>query len=274
MNYKIVSDSGCDLTPELKKEMNIETVPLSMSMGNEIFVDNEDLDIKDFMAKMHAYKYPPKSSCPSPYDFMEKCDKEKTNFIVTLSSKLSGSYASANTAKDMLAEKGIDSYVFDSKSASAGQLLIVKKLFELINNGIGKLEIIEKLEDFIEEVETFFVLQNLDNLIKNGRMKKVAAFIAGALNIRLLLRGDDNGEIVLYSKARGQNAILKLAETIGEICKDTTERILAITHCNSQQVNTLKSIVKDKYSFKEIIIAPTKGLTGMYANDGGIIIAF
>jgi DegV family protein with EDD domain len=274
MNYKIVADSGCDLTPELKEQIAVELVPLTMSLGNETYVDDEKLDVKNFMANMNAYKHQPKSSCPSPYDFMEKCDKEKTTFIVTLSSRLSGSYDSANLAKNMLAEQGIDSYVFDSKSASAGQLLIVQKLHELIMGEIGKLEIIKKIEDFIDNMKTVFVLENLDNLIKNGRMSKVTGIIAGALNIKLLLKADD-GEIALYSKVRGiQNSIAKLAETIGEMCRDTTNQILAITHCNSKYIDMFQKMVKEKYSFRDIVVAPTKGLTGMYANDGGIIIAF
>lgn len=275
MDYKIVSDSGCDLTPELKKTLEVETVPLSMSLGNETYIDNEQLDTDDFIEKMRGSRHLPKSSCPSPYDFMEKCDRDKTTFIVTLSSKLSGSYSSANIAKGMLAEQGIDSYVFDSKSASAGQLLAVKKLHELVANGIGKLDIIKKLEEFIDNMKTFFVLENLDNLVKNGRMGKVTGIIAGALNIRLLLRSDGKGEIALYGKARGaQNSILKLAETIGDMCRNTADRILAVTHCNSMYIGMFEEIVRKKYEFKDIIIAPTKGLTGMYANKGGIIIAF
>lgn len=276
MNYKIVSDSSCDLTPSLKKDLDVQIAPLSMMLGNEVYVDNEELDVANFIAKMKEYKGQAKSSCPSPYDYMDKHDKESTTFVVTLSSKLSGSYNSASIAKEMLDEKGIDSHVFDSKSASAGQLLIVLKLRELINSGIEKIEIIKRVDDFIAKMKTFFVLENLDNMIKNGRMGKITGLIAGVLNIRLVLRADANGEIALFSKARGaQQSILKLAETIGETCQDTKDRILAITHCNNmKQVNKLIDIVKEKYAFKEIVVAPTKGLSSMYANEGGIIIAF
>ncbi len=275
MNYSIVADSGCDLSPGLKKELAVETVPLTMSLGTQVYVDNEKLDVDDFIKKMNEYKYQARSSCPSPYDFMEKCGKNDTTFIVTLSSKLSGSYASAVVAKEMLAEKGVDSYAFDSKSASAGQNLVVMKLRELINKGLGKLKIIEELEDFIADMKTLFVVDNLDNLIKNGRMNRVTGLIAGALNIKLLLKSDGHGEIVLHSKARGlQSAVVKLAETIGDACKETAGRVLTVTHCGSRYIDMFVSIVKEKYSFKDIIIAPTGGLTGMYANKGGIVIAF
>lgn len=276
MEYRIVSDSSCDLTPEQKKELNVEVVPLSMSLGNEIYIDNEELDVNGFIKKMNSYKGLAKSTCPSPYDYVEKCSKQGTSFIVTLSSKLSGSYNSANVAKDMLIKQGADAYVIDSKSASAGQMLILIKLRELINSGIEKIEIIKKIEDFVKKMKTFFVLENLDNLVKNGRMGRITGIIAGVLNIRLILKSDGNGEIALHSKAKGtKQSILKLAESIGETCKDTKDKILAITHCNNlEQVNNLIDIVKEKYDFKEIIIASTRGLSGMYANEGGIIISF
>ncbi len=276
MDYKIISDSSCDLTPDMKKDLDVQIAPLTMMLGNEEFVDNEALDVAEFIAKMKAYKGQAKSSCPSPYDYIEKHDKNSTSFVVTLSSKLSGSYNSACIAKGMLEEQGVESHVFDSKSASAGQLLIILKLRELINSGLEKVEIIKHIDEFIKKMKTFFVLENLDNMIKNGRMGKIAGLIAGVLNIRLVLRADANGEIALFSKARGaQQAIIKLAETIGETCHDTKDKILAITHCNNlKQVNQLVQIVKEKYAFKEIVVAPTKGLSSMYANEGGIIIAF
>lgn len=275
MEFKIVSDSGCNLTPELKKEFVVETVPFFMTLGNTLYKDDENLEIEKFLKEMHEHKELPKSACPSPYDFIEKSEKGKINFIVTLSSKLSGSYNSALIARDMLNDKGIEAHVFDSKSASAGQLLIVKKLRDLASNCQDKIEIIKKLEEFIKNLKTFFVLENFENLLKNGRMNKVTGLIASVMNIRLIMAGNEHGEIVLNSKVKGShNSITKLAEIIGDNCKDTADRILAISHCNNNNIDTFKKIIKEKYSFKDIIVTTTRGLTGMYANYGGIIIAF
>jgi len=120
MNYQIISDSGCDLTEEMKREKSLNMVPLTMRLGEECFVDDKDLVLDEFLTKMNAYPGRAMSSCPSPYDFMRVCEKGRVNFIVTLSSKLSGSYAAACAAGDMLGEQGVEAYVFDSKSASAG----------------------------------------------------------------------------------------------------------------------------------------------------------
>jgi DegV family protein with EDD domain len=275
MEYRIISDSGCDLTPELKNELNVETVPFFMTLGSTTYKDDENLDIDNFLDEMRRHKELPKSSCPSPFDFIEKSEKGKVNFIVTLSSRLSGSYNSALIAKDMLNDKGIEAHVFDSKSASAGQSLVVKMLRDLASTEQDKTDIIKKLEDFIKNLKTFFVLENFENLLKNGRMNKVTGLIASVMNIRLIMAGNEHGEIVLNSKAKGShNSLAKLAEIIGENCKDTADKILTISHCHNSNIDLFRKMVKEKYSFKDIIVSTTRGLTGMYANYGGIVIGF
>lgn len=276
MDYKLVVDSCCELVPSLRESLSAESIPLTLLLGDEVFVDDENLDVDDFLKKMKAYKGQPKSACPSPMDFADKCIDTGYNFIVTLSSKLSGSYASAKIGMDILEEQGKYGYVFDSKSASAGELLVSLKIKELIELGLEKLQIISKVEDFIKDMKTFFVLESLDNLVKNGRMSNIAGLIASFLHIHPILGADKDGNIAFYSKAAGKKkAIERLAEMIGENCKDTVNKILTITHCNNEeQANTLKSLAELKYSFKDILVVPTRGLSSMYANEGGIIIAF
>ncbi|MFZ2537921.1 MAG: DegV family protein, partial [Oscillospiraceae bacterium] len=136
--------------------------------------------------------------------------------------------------------------------------------------------IIETVEEFIKNMKTLFVLENLDNLMKNGRMNKIVVRIATVMQIRPILGSDGEGNIAFYSKAKGTRAaIQKLCDMIGEQCKDTKNRILAITHCNNEeQAMRLKKMVEDMYSFKEIVVMKTKGLSSMYANEGGVVVAF
>lgn len=275
MGYKLVVDSCCELISELDS-LNALSVPLKMTLGEQTFIDDKNLDVNDFIEKMNNYKGKAMSSCPSPQEYNEAFDKDKTNFVVTISSQLSGSYASANVAKSLAEEDGTDVHVFDSRSASAGELLISLKIKELVDKGLDKSDIIKKAQEFVDQMKTFFVLENLDNLMKNGRMTKIVAKIATVMQIRPILGADEKGDIAMYSKARGtQNAITKLVETIGEHCKDTKDKILAITHCNNEvQALRVKKLAKEKYSFKDIFIVKTGGLSSMYANEGGVIIAF
>lgn len=276
MKYKLVVDSCCELVPELVESLSAESVPLKMIVGDKEFVDDENLDVSDFINKMNSYKGQAKSSCPSPGEYAEKFTGAETIFTVTLSSQLSGSYASALIGKDVAKQNGVDVHVFDSKSASAGELLVALKIKEFVDLCLDKNQIVKNVMDFISNMRTFFVLENLDNLAKNGRMNKIVAHIASALNIRAVLGADSDGSIAFYSKARGtKQALEKLADTIGLHSKDTKGKTLVITHCNNaENADKFKHIVENKYSFKDILVVATRGLSSMYANNGGIIIAF
>lgn len=276
MQIKIVADSCCEFTPELKASIETENVPLKMTLGEETFVDDETLDVDGFLNKMNQYKGRTLSSCPSPDEYHRSLSESKMNYIITLSSQLSGSYSSASVAQALAREEGTDAYVFDSKSASAGELLVAIKLKEFIDKGLAKTDIIAKVEDFIKNMKTLFVLENLDNLMKNGRMSKIVVKIATVMQIRAILGSDGEGNISFFDKARGTpNAIQRLADMIGEYCKDTKDKVLAISHCNNEkQALRLKEIAQQKYSFKDIFIVKTNGLSSMYANQGGVIVAF
>lgn len=277
MCYKLIVDSCCELTQSLKDEpLKACAIPLLMTIDNQTFIDDENLDVDEFIKKMNEFKGKTTSACPSPQAFIDKFEDGKTNFVVTISSQLSGSFSSANIAKDIVAESGKDVYVFDSKSASAGELLVSLKIKELVEKKLDKAQIINSVEEFIAEMKTFFVLENLDNLIKNGRMSKLAVKLTTLLGIRPILGSDGNGNIAFFSKARGAAAsIEQLCKTIGEYCSSTGGRILTITHCNNESHATrLKHMAEEMYEFKEIIIEKTRGLSSMYANNGGIVIAF
>jgi len=267
MKYKLVVDSCCELVPELVESLSAESVPLKMIVGDKEFVDDENLDVSDFINKMNSYKGQAKSSCPSPGEYAEKFTGAETIFTVTLSSQLSGSYASALIGKDIAKQNGVDVHVFDSKSASAGELLVALKIKEFVDLCLDKNQIVKNVMDFISNMRTF---------AKNGRMNKIVAHIASALNIRAVLGADSDGSIAFYSKARGtKQALEKLADTIGLHSKDTKGKTLVITHCdNAENADKFKHIVENKYSFKDILVVATRGLSSMYANTGGIIIAF
>ncbi|MEG0115922.1 MAG: DegV family protein, partial [Hydrogenoanaerobacterium sp.] len=121
MNYKLIVDSCCDMLPALKEKISLSVVPLSMKLGDMVFVDDEKLNIPDFIAKMKSTKVTARSSCPSPGDYADACAGADTAFIVTLSSNLSGSYNSAVAGKQLLENKPCEVHVVDSKSASAGE---------------------------------------------------------------------------------------------------------------------------------------------------------
>lgn len=276
MDYGIIADSSCDLTPELKKQLGVVIVPLVLSLGETNFVDDESLDVSEYMEKMKKFNGKIRSSCPAPALYKEAFVSKHSAFAVTLSDKLSGSYTSAMLGKSLAEEEGADVHVFDSKSASAGEVLIAWKIRKMINNGIHKSKIITAIENFINEMKTYFVIENVDNLAKNGRLNKIAGKIISVLNIKPIMGSDGNGNIALFSYARGQNQIIKkLTDIIEQSGKATDGESIVITHCNNHSLaEKLMNAIKNRYHFKEILVVPTRGLSSMYVHDKGVIMAF
>lgn len=276
MNYQIVADSCCDLTPELKKEMDVISVPLTMTLGSVSYTDDETLDMPAFMAAMKACKERIGSAAPSPGMYYDAFRNSEESFAVTLSANLSASYSSAMLGKSLAEEDGKNVHVFDSKSASAGEVLIVMKLHELIRSGLSRLEIIERVERFIKNMKTYFVLDNVDTLRKNGRLSRIAGTIVSVLHLRPIMGADSEGHISLHANAQGwKQALKKLADTIEASGKPTEGERMVITHCNNPTMaETLKSVIEERYHFSEILVLPTRGLSSIYANEMGVIIAF
>ncbi len=278
MDYKIVADSSCDLNEELKEKLNISLVRFNIDVDDKKFIDDENLDTMELIHAMKNSPNPVRTSCPSPGDFVEEYRKYDNIFAITISSQLSGTYNSAVLAKEMIKDEDLKKFihVFDSKSASVGETLIALKVKELIDNKLSNIDIVEKVEKYIHEMKTFFVLESLDNLIKNGRITKTKALIANVLNLKPIMGEDGEGNIRLVENVRGtKKAFKRLVEIIGETGGKIEEKILAISHTNAEEkAENLKRDIKSRYNFKDIIVVKTAGLSSAYAYDGGIILAF
>src|SRR5574344_868482 len=204
MLYKIVGDSCCDYTElEINSEQFIN-IPLSIQVDEHNIIDDYSFDQEDFLNKVAKSPNCPKSACPAPDVYMDAYMQGDDIYVVTLSAELSGSYNSAELAKRLYIEehgqKNI--HVFNSCSASCGQLLICRFIDELAKKGTGFSTVVEKTEEYIKNLRTYFVLESLETLRKNGRLSNVKAAIASVLNIKPVM-GADKGTIVQLSQARG-----------------------------------------------------------------------
>lgn len=278
MSYRIIGDSCTDLTKEQKEKKEIDLVPLTLQIGNEMIIDDETFQQTEFLEKMAASPTCPKSACPAPESYMKLFDQAEDIYIVTLSSQLSGSYNSAELAKKLYMEQDKEKHIaiFDSRSASCGQTLIAMKIKELADKGLPFEEVVEQTNVFRDQLSTFFVLESLENLRKNGRLSNVKAFIASALNIKPIMIGNTEGNIDKIDQARGiKKALTRMADLIGDKVRDSQERILAIAHCNNyERALFVKSEIEKRVEFKDIIIVDTQGVSTLYANEGGIIVSY
>nr|WP_300005216.1 DegV family protein [Tissierella sp.] len=278
MDYKIVADSSCDLNEDIKSYVDVELIPFNISVDEKEFTDDKDLIMKDLVQAMKSSPNPIKTSCPSPGDFLESYEGSDNIFVVTIADKLSGTYNSAILARDMALEKNPEKFihVFDSKGASVTETLTVLKIEESIKKGLSKEEVVKEVEAYIEDMKTYFISEDLSNLIKNGRISKTKGLIANILNLKPIMGADQEGNIGLVENIRGSNkAFNRLIEIIGESKKDFKERVLAISHAsNPGRANELKEKLNSLYKFKEIIVVETRGLSTAYVNHEGIILAF
>lgn len=277
MSYKIVVDSCCELPEELKKDNRFESVPLTLIVGDVYEKeDDENFDQKEFLDIVAKSPVCAKSACPSPERYMQAYQTEADNvYVITLSSHLSGSYNSAMLGKNLYhethGEKNI--YVVDSKSASCGETQIAFKLMELEEEGLSFEEIIGKIEEFVKNMNTYFVLDNLDTLRKNGRMSRVKAFVASTLSIKPVM-GADDGTIIQRGQSVGiKKALAKMAELVVKEAVESEKKNLMITHCNApERAQSVKEQIEAKLPVKNILIMDTAGLSSLYANDGGVIV--
>ena len=276
MSYLILCDSGTDFTKELKEKEEVIKIPLTLRLGDESFVDDDNLDTLDFLKKMKNYPDTPKSACPSPEDYMKYFDKADEIFIITISSKLSASHNSAKIAIDMYHEEHGKNkvYLIDSKGAAASQALLAHKIIELKEAGLGFEDTIKEVEKLNAKKQTVFVVETLENLRKNGRLTGIKAFIAEALNIKPVMTTDGEGNIIKADQARGINkAFSILAYLAAKHAEKTGSKALMISHCNCpERAEKIKAMIEEKYKFDRVDIVMTGGIATLYAAEGGIII--
>ena len=167
----------------------------------------------------------------------------------------------ANLAQEE--DEDLKIHVFNSRSASIGETLIVKKIVECEEAGMSFERVVETVELYISTQHTYFVLENLETLRKNGRLSKTKALVASALKIKPVMGATSEGDIVQLDQARGINkALMKMVDAI------------AISHCNCpERAEMVKEALLERLAVQDVFVLDTQGVSSMYANDGGIIIA-
>ena len=278
MSFHIVADSCCELTAEYEKRGNIEIAPLTLEVGGESILDDETFDQKYFLKRVAECPECPKSACPSP-DYFRKSflNGAERCYAVTLSAQLSGSYNSAVLGANLAQEENEDLkiHVFNSRSASIGETLIVKKIVECEEAGMSFERVVETVELYISTQNTYFVLENLETLRKNGRLSKTKALVASALKIKPVMGATPEGDIVQLDQARGINkALMKMVDAIVNDAQHVENKTLAISHCNCpERAEMVKEALLERLAVQDVFVLDTQGVSSMYANDGGIIIA-
>lgn len=279
--YGIIADTSCETTPEIRKKYGVTYASFKIDIDHKTYVDDDNLNIDEFIDHMNESPNPIKTACPPPGEYkdaLEANSEADELFIITISSRLSGSYEAANLARKMFLEEHPDKkvHVIDSKSAVAGETLVYIELTKLLDQDLEFEEIVEKITDYVDNrMQTLFVLEDLSNLIKNGRMNRPAGFIANMLSIKPVMRSND-GEIELHEIARGiNNSLNKMAQAVGEFVEETIGKTLTISHVRApEKAELMFNAIKNLYDFAQVEVLEARGLSSGYAADKGVVVAF
>lgn len=276
MKTRIIVDSTSDLMPNIKNQVSV--VPLTVHFGEEEYIDGVTIDHKAFYEKLVETDVHPSTSQATPAAFSEEYEKVKESgesaVVITLSSKLSGTYQSA-----MIAAADFDNiYVVDSGSAAIGGGILVEYALKLLNEGFEAKEIAEKLEEEKKNIVVVALVDTLEYLKKGGRISKTVAFAGAVLNIKPVLSICD-GEIQILGKARGSkmgnNLLVQEIEKAGGV--DFSKPVL-LGYTGLSDALLLKYIEDSKHiweqGLEDIRYTTIGSVIGTHAGPGAVAVAF
>ena len=277
-NIKLITDGSCDLSQEMIDSSKVEIVDVMVSFGDKSYSTRTDITISKFYEMMKDYNELPKTSCPSPNQFLDVFDCDEYNIIVLcLTSKLSGTYNSALIAKNMYEEeygnkKRIE--IIDSATGSIGQALLVSKVGHMIDEDKSMDEIVSTIEKLKHELVFYGALHTLENAIKGGRINAIAGKIIGALNLKAIIHITD-GLVKPIDKARGEkNSINKVIDYIKNNVNKTSGTKLAIGHANCpEKAIKIKEVLEQYHDFEEVHVMEVGPAMGVYTSEGAVLVA-
>lgn len=281
--YKIIVDSVVDFDEKLfceyKDLFEFKVVPYHVEIDGVDYIDDDSLTVNEKWDLLLKAKDLPKTACPSSQTFLTEFENtDKDVFVITTSNGLTGTFSSSTCAKNMFFEEYPDStkkiHIIDSLSASGAAAIVVLKLLKFAKENLSFEEIAAKTEEYVKKRTTLIIVNDIKPLVKTGRISPVAASIAGMLNIKPILSGDENGKTVKYDQVRGfSKALKRLVEIALEKSGNCREEVY-IAHRNNEKAALFVKEQLLNNGFQKVYITYTNLASSMYATDGGIVVGF
>ncbi|HFI0067998.1 TPA: DegV family protein [Streptococcus suis] len=276
--WKIVADSGCDYRQlkNLAPDTEFISVPLTIQVGDQAFIDDANLDIDHMMNVMEASKSAAGSACPSPQAYQAAFEGAENIFVITITGGLSGSFNAARVARDMFVEEHpeVNIHLIDSLSAGGEMDLIVDEINRLIATGLEFEELVQAITTYQENSKLLFVLAKVDNLVKNGRLSKLVGTVVGLLNIRMVGEASSEGKLELLQKARGHKKSVTAAFEEMKKAGYNGGRIVMAHRNNAKFFQQFSELVKASFPNAIVDQVATSGLCSFYAEDGGLLMGY
>lgn len=273
-NIKLIIDSSSNMKSD--PDHNVEVVPLTISFGGKDYIDDQNLNIREFLNDMNQNQVAGKTTCPSIQAWLNALEGTEKAIIITMTSGMSGTFSSALQAKTMYEEKHPTSQIIvvDSRSAGPELTIVLHGIEKMIQGDIRFVDLEEVIAKFRMRTHLLFILQSLHNLSLNGRVSPVAAKVAGLLKINLIGTASKEGKLEPLTKARGMK---KAMRELLKYMKDDNYHggEVIIDHCeNEKDAEIIKDKILAEYPDAQVTIRPMPGLCSFYAEEGGIMVGF
>ena len=279
MVVRIVTDSTADLSKEKASELGITVVPLTVFFGEEAYLDGVELDNASFYRKLTASKDLPRTSQPSPAAFQEAFQGlidggADAVLSIHLSSKLSGTYQSACTARDTLPESSrkVPIEIIDSLSISAGMNYAIEQAARLAREGKSLEDLKAYVEDVLSHSKIWAVLDTLEYVRRGGRIGAASALLGNMLSVKPIV-SLKAGEVVPVERTRTRaKAYARLAQILGEIGETSEIEHVSIAQSNDEVGQQLCDALKSVYA-GDVPVYPLGAVLGAHTGPGTAAIA-
>ena len=272
----LITDSTWDRENKISEEMDIKVIPLNVHFSEEQYLDGIDLTQEKFVKKLEESEELPTTSQPTPLQFEEvfREELEKGNKVlyIGIASKLSGTFNSANIAKESISNDEI--YLIDSETVSAGLAILLKIAYHLIQEGRAIDEIVNQIESIKSKVKMCGYVDTLKYLQKGGRLSSTQAFIGSVLNVKPIL-SLQLGEITNLDKARGKKSAIKKVVEIFDKEKFDSNYPIAFAHINAgEELDLLIDEIAVKNNIKDYWTQDLGSVVGTHVGPGTILVGF
>lgn len=274
---KIITDSTSDIDLKYAQELNVEVMPLKVIIDGKEYKDRIDLQPEEFYDLLVNSQTLPSTSQPSPQDFVDLYETAKNNndsvIVITLSSVISGTYQSANLAKDLVDYDDI--YVIDSLGTTQMQRLLVLKAVALRNEGMNAQDLYTFLEIYKHRIRLFAFVDTLEYLYKGGRLSRTAATAGTLLKFKPII-GFDEGKLDVFAKARGtQKATAKIIDLIQQDGEMDLDEPICIGYTGSSDgLDKFENTLRETLHFGETLHGIVGPVIGTHAGPGARLIAY
>ena len=275
---KIIVDTGCDYKVLETSNPNIAyaQVPFKINVGDRVYVDDVNLDMTEMIADLRSTKEKSGSACPSPQDYLDAFGNADEIYVFTISGPMSGSNNSAVLAAQMRKEENPDVkiYVMDTLSIGGTMCLLVDKTVEWLEQDLPFETVCANIVEYRKKVEVVFMLDNIDNLVNNGRMSRVAGLAVNLLGINIMLTASDIGHVEVLGKSRGT------AKCMQAIYKQMLKygygggKVVVAYSENKAAADKMCKIIREYYPEVEIKIVKMCGLCCYYSYITGLMVGF